>query len=403
MKHDDISPAQFREDMVKKWQRIEESSGNPLASQYFVTVGRGADLGTTAMKKIFHGQNHFLRSTKMKMVHNLGDMDEVLDLKLNEHVNISDEYLTLQNILRSFKVKETPVILSVEETNTPGTYRFLYDETMEKYMADLLSNLDSHIKDIGEWDNIDGHYCYNILEQVTPDDAMRNTENSGFWKTYSATIDSSTTDPLPDTDVTSNKPPQRRYRMPISYSAVVKKQTNRNSKQQSQNMDATTTASTINGSCETFPVFEGINELKNKLAEIDVERNRYSSQQQKVEDDVSTLTQSMHKMASDIIDIRKDMHGLGTQMKEITDILKKQFNMKQADTNMITSPPRKRRTGKKGTGSVSSNEETCLTWASDCDYDMNFEREKGERMIVTKYANGDSDMGGSSAGAACHK
>jgi hypothetical protein len=33
MKNDDVSPAQFREDMVKKWQRIEESSGNPLASQ----------------------------------------------------------------------------------------------------------------------------------------------------------------------------------------------------------------------------------------------------------------------------------------------------------------------------------------------------------------------------------
>jgi hypothetical protein len=39
IKHDDISPAQFREDMVKKWQNIEESSGNPLASQLFVPVG----------------------------------------------------------------------------------------------------------------------------------------------------------------------------------------------------------------------------------------------------------------------------------------------------------------------------------------------------------------------------
>jgi hypothetical protein len=75
MKNDDVSPAQFREDIVKKWQRIEESSGNPLANQYFIPVGRGADLGTTAMPKIFHGQNHFLRSTKMKVVHNLGDMD----------------------------------------------------------------------------------------------------------------------------------------------------------------------------------------------------------------------------------------------------------------------------------------------------------------------------------------
>jgi hypothetical protein len=68
MKNDDVSPAQFREDMVKKWQRIEDSSGNPLANQYFVPVVRGGDLGTTAMTKIFHGQNHFLRSTKMKLV-----------------------------------------------------------------------------------------------------------------------------------------------------------------------------------------------------------------------------------------------------------------------------------------------------------------------------------------------
>jgi hypothetical protein len=212
---------------------------------------------------------------------------------------------------------------------------------------------------------------------------MCNTANSGFWKTYAATIDASTKDPLPGTDVTLNKPPQRRSRMPISYSDVVQKETNRNWKQ-SQNMDATIAASTISGTSEKIPVFEGMEKLKKKLAEIDVERKRYSSQQQKVEDDVSTLTQSMHKMASDIIDIRKDMHRVSTQMKEITDILKKQFNMKQADTNMITSPPRKSRTGKKGTGSVSSNEETHLTWASDCDCDMNFEREKGKRMIVTK-------------------
>jgi hypothetical protein len=42
-------------------------------------------------------------------------------------------------------------------------------------------------------------------------------------------------------------------------------------------MDATTAASTISGTSESFPVFEGIDELKNKLAKIDVERNRYSS------------------------------------------------------------------------------------------------------------------------------
>jgi hypothetical protein len=86
-------------------------------------------------------------------------MDKVLDLELDKHVDISDEYIALRNILRSFKVKGNPAIVSVEKTNTPGTYRFLYDEKMEKYMVDLLSNLDSHIKDIGEWEKSDGHYA----------------------------------------------------------------------------------------------------------------------------------------------------------------------------------------------------------------------------------------------------
>jgi hypothetical protein len=76
--------------------------------------------------------------------------------------------------------------------------------------------------------------------------------------------------------------------------------------------------------------------------------------------------------------------------------------MKQVELNTITSNPRKRRIGKKGSGSVSLNKETRLTWASDCDSDMNFEREGGERSIATTDADGDSDMGGSSDGSASH-
>jgi seryl-tRNA synthetase len=216
-----------------------------------------------------------------------------------------------------------------------------------------------------------------------------------------ATMDSGTTAPLPGADANLNKPPQRWPRMFISYSALVQKETSTKAEQKSQNMDATTVVSTISGTSEKGPVFEGIDDLKRKLAEIDAERNRYSIQQQKVEDDVSTLTQSMHKMASDIIDIHKDMNGLSTKMKEITDIQKKK--MKQVETNMITSPPRKRRTGKKRSGSVSSNEETRLTRASDCDSDMNFERERGEIRTAITDGDGDSDMGSGSAGAGSYK
>jgi hypothetical protein len=90
---------------------------------------------------------------------------------------------------------------------------------------------------------------------------------------------------------------------------VVQKAASTKATQQSQNIDTTTAASTISGASETGPLFEGIADLKRKLAEIDTERNRYSAQHQKNEVDVSTLTQSMYKMAYGIIDIRKDMNG----------------------------------------------------------------------------------------------
>jgi hypothetical protein len=247
--------------------------------------------------------SQLVRANKIKLVHNLGDMDEVLDLELNEHIDISDEYLTIRNILRSFKVKGNPLIMLVEKNNTLGTYRFLYEKTMEKYMVDLMSNIDAHIKDTEDWEESDGHYIYNIIKQVTPYDAMRSTENSGFWKKYAATIDSGTTPPALGADVDLSKPLQRRPRTFVSYSAVVQKTVSTKATQQSQNMDATMDVSTISGAIEMGPVLEGIADLKRKLADIDTDLNRYSAQQQKVEDDVNNLTQSMHKMASHIIDI----------------------------------------------------------------------------------------------------
>jgi hypothetical protein len=155
-------------------------SGNPLDGQYFVPVEREADLGTNAMTNIFHKQNQFLRTTKMKLVHNLVEMDKVLDIDINDHIDIPHKYRTLRNILRIFRVNNNQVILMVEKTNTIGTYRFLYHENMEKYMVDLLSNIDDHIKDTGDWSACDKHYRFNSGEKVTPDDVMRSAGNSSF-------------------------------------------------------------------------------------------------------------------------------------------------------------------------------------------------------------------------------
>jgi hypothetical protein len=99
MKHDDVPVAKFREELVRKWQNMDEESGNPLGTQYLVPVGRGANLGSEVMRNLFLRQNQFLRNTKMQLVHNSNDMDEIISLDLSEHVDIDPEYLTVRNIL----------------------------------------------------------------------------------------------------------------------------------------------------------------------------------------------------------------------------------------------------------------------------------------------------------------
>jgi chromosome segregation ATPase len=100
-----------------------------------------------------------------------------------------------------------------------------------------------------------------------------------------------------------------------------------------------------------------VDNLKRKLAEIDTHMDNYAKQQQKVGDDGSTLTKSMHKMASDIINISKDMNGISSQMKEINELLKQKIEIKTSASNFIKSPPRqRRRTGYTGSGSVSSSD-----------------------------------------------
>jgi hypothetical protein len=53
MKHNDVPVTKIREELVRKWQNLDEESGNPLETQYLVPVGRGANLGSEVMRNLF--------------------------------------------------------------------------------------------------------------------------------------------------------------------------------------------------------------------------------------------------------------------------------------------------------------------------------------------------------------
>jgi prophage DNA circulation protein len=225
---------------------------------------------------------------------------------------------------------------------------------------------------------------------VTPDDVMRSAGNLSFWKSHA---DGIIVGPTPtETEVHLTKPPERRPRSIVSYAVVVvQKQSTKWVSENNQSVDATTTASTISGDSGEPRNDAGIEDLKQKLAEIDTHRDNYAEKQQNVEDDVSTLTESMHNMASDIINIRKDMNGISSQVKELTELLKQQIEIKTSESNFIESPPRqRRRTGNTGLGSVSSNEGTKRTSGSDCDYEMEEAVGKVDQKRVAMDTGGNS-------------
>jgi septal ring factor EnvC (AmiA/AmiB activator) len=142
----------------------------------------------------------------------------------------------------------------------------------------------------------------------------------------------------------------------VSYSAIAQKNTGSKTA-----ATASTTPETAASSISSISDAHNdeddasMQQLQRKLAEIDQERNQFKTQQQKVEDDVSTLTQSMTKMGNDILNIRQDMAKLNQPLHGITMLLKQNIGQSgKISEPTIKSPPRKRR-GKKDTNSFKIN------------------------------------------------
>jgi hypothetical protein len=218
----------------------------------------------------------------MQLVHNLNDMDEIISLDLNEHVDINPEYLTLRNILRSFKMRGNPVIQSIEWTAETGTYKFLYHAAMEKYVKDLMVGLDEHTRQVGDRETCDTRYRYHVNEKVTPHSQLtRANENQDFWSSYAFKLSGSAS-PAVETDKTMNAPPPRSIRnVQVSYSSIAQKNTGSKTAATASTTPETAASSTSSISdAHNDKNYDSMQQLKRKLAEIDQERRQFKTQQQ---------------------------------------------------------------------------------------------------------------------------
>jgi hypothetical protein len=81
----------------------------------------------------------------------------------------------------------------------------------------------------------------------------------------------------------------------------------------------------------------GLSKLKRKLAEIDKERELYKIEQTEMEDEISTVTNSLSKLGYQMIEMRQDMTALSGSLR--TDLAE----MKQILLGMSKKTPSPRR------------------------------------------------------------
>jgi hypothetical protein len=103
----------------------------------------------------------------------------------------------------------------------------------------------------------------------------------------------------------------------------------------------------------------GLSNVKRKLAEIDKERENFIFSQQKINDDVSEMTDSFTKMSGDMVNLRKDLSDLsesvGRQMKELKEIMS---SLIYSRTIPSRGSPKSKKGKSSGTEHGSSSDET---------------------------------------------
>jgi hypothetical protein len=108
----------------------------------------------------------YLQTTTQRIVRNLNDIDEEIDLEVNDDVDMEGAGTTIREMFMKHLDNKCNVLFhNMEHTNTSGVYRLLFDETNTEQVDTLLTTIDESLNALGDWDNADAHLTYHSNEK----------------------------------------------------------------------------------------------------------------------------------------------------------------------------------------------------------------------------------------------
>jgi hypothetical protein len=114
-----------------------------LTSNFSIAFGKESTLGDTEMTHIIEQQNLYLQTTKQRVVRNLDDIDEEINLEPDDDVDMEVSVTTIGDFfMKQLDNKCNALFHSMEHTNTSDVCRLLFDETNTEQVDTLLATID---------------------------------------------------------------------------------------------------------------------------------------------------------------------------------------------------------------------------------------------------------------------
>jgi hypothetical protein len=184
-KSPDATAADFRASMAEKWQRISAKNGGTLYGKTFIPFGKEGDMGDTIMTNVIQQQNKFLAETKQRIVHNLNDVDKIIEIALGEDVDMDPIGITLRDIFFNYHDKNgNRLIDAIEKTGTGGTYLFLFQQSKTEEVDKMLEHIDDTLTSIGDWDECHTHFRYLPSMPISVVGRIPRTTQPAFWANH---------------------------------------------------------------------------------------------------------------------------------------------------------------------------------------------------------------------------
>jgi hypothetical protein len=219
------SSSDFRAAMAEKWQGLTAKTCGTLWSKTFIPFGREGDMGDDVMTAVFQQQNKYHQEATHRIVQTLSDIDEIIEIDMNEEEDkeMEGKGITLRNIFLQYLDKQDqPLLQSIEQTITGGTYHFIFDKSKVAKVDTMLASIDNDLDKIGQWEERHTHYRYLTSNPITVIGSIPRSTLTTFWDDHLSEFQAG---PIPGEISTANlqRPkPKRNAWEKVSYSDIAR-------------------------------------------------------------------------------------------------------------------------------------------------------------------------------------